>query len=299
MFINVENAIFQGIFNSKKITTIEVDRDTTLEINYLFSDGAIVKEIFENEDETFAKMQKIEKDSNFIATNDNRLVNPLYISNVKKDIINPNRIIIFLYGGAPVKELYGSEELANIAYEEIKKKLEAMTDERIDINEYVKIEDAEKEFAQGSDVPTKVGQLINDTGFITESDIPTIPTKVSQLTNDKLYVTNSEMEKRIKQIVPLVSFDLYPSLVTNKTTSEFFNSVIALNLPTGSMLLGATRLTDISNVASGMMNEEMRVEIYPNNVIHGTMTSTDIEPYEWTIQYMKGKTNKWIPRVIR
>lgn len=277
MFINVENAIFQGIFNSKKITTIEVDRDTTLEINYLFSDGAIVKEIFENEDETFAKMQKIEKDSNFIATNDNRLVNPLYISNVKKDIINPNRIIIFLYGGAPVKELYGSEELANIAYEEIKKKLEAMTDERIDINQYLKIEDAEKEFAKESDVPTKV----------------------SQLTNDKLYVTNSEMEKRIKQIVPLVSFDLYPSLVTNKTTSEFFNSVIALNLPTGSMLLGATRLTDISDVASGMMNEEMRVEIYPNNVIHGTMTSTDVEPYEWTIQYMKGKTNKWIPRVIR
>lgn len=277
MFINVENAIFQGIFNSKKITTIEVDRDTTLEINYLFSDGAIVKEIFENEDETFAKMQKIEKDSNFIATNDNRLVNPLYISNVKKDIINPNRIIIFLYGGAPVKELYGSEELANIAYEEIKKKLEAMTDERIDINQYLKIEDAEKEFAKESDVPIKV----------------------SQLTNDKLYVTNSEMEKRIKQIVPLVSFDLYPSLVTNKTTSEFFNSVIALNLPTGSMLLGATRLTDISDVASGMMNEEMRVEIYPNNVIHGTMTSTDIEPYEWTIQYMKGKTNKWIPRVIR
>lgn len=277
MFINVENAIFQGIFNSKKITTIEVDRDTTLEINYLFSDGAIVKEIFENEDETFAKMQKIEKDSNFIATNDNRLVNPLYISNVKKDIINPNRIIIFLYGGAPVKELYGSEELANIAYEEIKKKLEAMTDERIDINQYLKIEDAEKEFAKESDVPTKV----------------------SQLANDKLYVTNSEMEKRIKQIVPLVSFDLYPSLVTNKTTSEFFNSVIALNLPTGSMLLGATRLTDISDVASGMMNEEMRVEIYPNNVIHGTMTSTDVEPYEWTIQYMKGKTNKWIPRVIR
>ena len=277
MFINVENAIFQGIFNSKKITTIEVDRDTTLEINYLFSDGAIVKEIFENEDETFAKMQKIEKDSNFIATNDNRLVNPLYISNVKKDIINPNRIIIFLYGGAPVKELYGSEELANIAYEEIKKKLEAMTDERIDINQYLKIEDAEKEFAKESDVPTKV----------------------SQLAHDKLYVTNSEIEKRIKQIVPLVSFDLYPSLVTNKTTSEFFNSVIALNLPTGSMLLGATRLTDISDVASGMMNEEMRVEIYPNNVIHGTMTSTDIEPYEWTIQYMKGKTNKWIPRVIR
>ena len=40
----------------------------------------------------------------------------------------------------------------------------------------------------------------------------------------------------------------------------------------------------------------MKVEIYSNNVFHATMTSTDIEPYEWIIQYWKGN-EKWRPLV--
>ena len=97
--------------------------------------------------------------------------------------------------------------------------------------------------------------------------------------------------------VPMQAFSNYPTLVTNKTTDEFFQSVKALNLPTGTLLLGGTTLTDISDVAPGMYNEEMKVEIYPNNIIRGIMSSTNISPYEWTIQW--GQLNaKWIPTVI-
>lgn len=97
--------------------------------------------------------------------------------------------------------------------------------------------------------------------------------------------------------VPMQAFSNYPTLVTNKTTDEFFQSVKALNLPTGTLLLGGTTLTDISDVAPGMDNEEMKVEIYPNNIIRGIMSSTNISPYEWTIQW--GQSNaKWIPSVI-
>lgn len=97
--------------------------------------------------------------------------------------------------------------------------------------------------------------------------------------------------------VPMQAFSNYPTLVTNKTTDEFFQSVKALNLPTGTLLLGGTTLTDISDVAPGMGNEEMKVEIYPNNIIRGIMSSTNISPYEWTIQW--GQSNaKWIPTVI-
>ena len=46
-------------------------------------------------------------------------------------------------------------------------------------------------------VPTKTSQLTNDSGYITNSDIPTIPTKVSQLTNDSNYVTQTEMTTAI------------------------------------------------------------------------------------------------------
>ena len=97
--------------------------------------------------------------------------------------------------------------------------------------------------------------------------------------------------------VPMQAFSNYPTLVTNGTTDEFFQSVKALNLPTGTLLLGGTTLTDVSDVAPGMYNEEMKVEIYPNNIIRGIMSSTNISPYEWTIQW--GQLNaKWIPTVI-
>ena len=42
------------------------------------------------------------------------------------------------------------------------------------------------------DVPSKVSELQNDTGYITESSIPSIPTKVSELQNDAGYLTEHQ-----------------------------------------------------------------------------------------------------------
>lgn len=106
----------------------------------------------------------------------------------------------------------------------------------------------------------------------------------------------AQIKHDIANIEAMHSFSEYEGLVTNGTTAEFFESVKALNLNPGTIILGGTRLTDIQYVAAGMLNEEMKVEIYPNNVFHATMTSTDIEPYEWIIQYWKGN-EKWRPLV--
>ena len=106
----------------------------------------------------------------------------------------------------------------------------------------------------------------------------------------------AQLRHDIANIEAMHSFSEYEGLVTNGTTSEFFESVKALNLNPGTIILGGTRLTDIQYVAPEMVNEEMKVEIYPNNVFHATMTSTDIEPYEWIIQYWKGN-EKWRPLI--
>lgn len=45
----------------------------------------------------------------------------------------------------------------------------------------------------GGEIPTKVSELENDAGYITENDLPEIPTKVSELENDVPYVTNGRM----------------------------------------------------------------------------------------------------------
>lgn len=102
----------------------------------------------------------------------------------------------------------------------------------------------------------------------------------------------ARLDYAIANIEAMHGFDEYEGIVTNGTTADFFESIKALNLNPGTMLLGATQLTDIEDVAPGMKNEEMKVEVYPDGVFHATMTSTDTEPYEWTIQYWRG-TEKW------
>ena len=150
-----------------------------------------------------------------------------------------------------------------------------------------------------------LGKVIDTTLFIVVDTLPEIgnPNKIYLVSNDTgsfdeyFWNSKNQWDKIGALNVPMQSFENYPSLVTNKTTNEFFESVKALNLPTGTLLLGGTTLTDISNVAPGMGNEEMKVEIYPNNIIRGIMTSTNVSPYEWTIQW--GQSNaKWIPSVI-
>ena len=150
-----------------------------------------------------------------------------------------------------------------------------------------------------------LGKVIDTTLFIVVDTLPEIgnPNKIYLVSNntgsfDEYFWNNKNQWDKIGALnVPMQSFENYPSLVTNKTTNEFFESVKALNLPTGTLLLGGTTLTDISDVAPNMVNEEMKVEIYPNNIIRGIMTSTNVSPYEWTIQW--GQSNaKWIPSVI-
>ena len=150
-----------------------------------------------------------------------------------------------------------------------------------------------------------LGQMVDTTIFVVVDTLPATgeSNKIYLVPNDtgsfdEYFWNNKNQWDKIGALnVPMQSFENYPSLVTNKTTNEFFESVKALNLPTGTLLLGGTTLTDISDVAPGMGNEEMKVEIYPNNIIRGIMTSTNVSPYEWTIQW--GQSNaKWIPSVI-
>ena len=150
-----------------------------------------------------------------------------------------------------------------------------------------------------------LGRMVDTTIFVVVDTLPAtgesnkiylVPNNTGSF-DEYFWNSKNQWDKIGALNVPMQSFENYPSLVTNKTTNEFFESVKALNLPTGTLLLGGTTLTDISNVAPNMVNEEMKVEIYPNNIIRGIMTSTNVSPYEWTIQW--GQSNaKWIPSVI-
>ena len=103
-------------------------------------------------------------------------------------------------------------------------------------------------------------------------------------------------DQKVEEIVPLQAMDDYSTVVRNGTTSALFESIKSLNLPVGSMLLGICQLTDINDIAPSMKQEEIKIEVYNNNVIHGVMTSTNVAPYEWTIQYTTS-SDTWRPSV--
>lgn len=132
-------------------------------------------------------------------------------------------------------------------------------------------------------------------GVLDVSNLATKEEVTQCLTNATIYArtqaANAESnakqytDTQIENFVPIRAMDSYTSLVREGTTVQLFQSIQALNLPVGSMLMGICKLTDIDSIATGMKQEEIKIEVYNNNVIHGTMTSTNVPPYEWFIQF--------------
>lgn len=87
------------------------------------------------------------------------------------------------------------------------------------------------------DIPTKVSELENDSGFVTSSEIPTIPTKTSDLTNDVGYITSEDIPT-----IPTKTSDL-----TND--SDFVTSADIPTVP--------TKTSDLTNDSDFITSEEI------------------------------------------
>lgn len=75
------------------------------------------------------------------------------------------------------------------------------------------------------------------------------------------------------------AFKPFPdSVVTDGTTQQFFNSILALQPETGMAYLGTVTLSDMP---AGLIQEEVEVYVYSDYVVYGVMRSTDVAPYQW------------------
>ncbi len=124
MFISVND---NNIINKKRVTTIEIDRDTPNEINYLFKGIGYFKEKLPTHEAAQERLEELAKESGlFIETNDERLVNIMYVKSIEQDLINPKRMIFYLYEGVPVKTTYENKEVARLMVNATREKLTEM-----------------------------------------------------------------------------------------------------------------------------------------------------------------------------
>ena len=90
------------------------------------------------------------------------------------------------------------------------------------------------------------------------------------------YYTKDQTDELIENAP---AFKPFPdSVVTDGTTQQFFNSILALQPEVGMAYLGTVELSDMP---AGLIQEEVEVYVYNDYVVYGVMRSTDVEPYQW------------------
>lgn len=142
--------------------------------------------------------------------------------------------------------------------------------------------------ADKSSVPTRVGQLVNDKGYITKNDIPavsgyatkeyvdssvnavsnTIPTNVSQLNNDKNYVDNKSFKTINGQsVIGSGNIEINPgadvivdSDISNTSTNPIQNKAVAAALNAVSSNI-PTKVSQLSN-DKGYLTEHQSLDNY-------------------------------------
>lgn len=123
----------------------------------------------------------------------------------------------------------------------------------------------------------------------------------SEDVQNALKEAKSYTDSEVAKIVPLVPMSKYDTIKRRGTTQEFIQSIEALNLPIGTMLLGTCNLSDVEDFSKDeqnpMLAEEIKAEIF-EGCINLTMISTDIEPHEWKLSgYGLSTASDWRPSV--
>lgn len=143
--------------------------------------------------------------------------------------------------------------------EEVTEKIETAKDEIYST--------VEEEYAKKAEIPSKVSELENDKGYLTEhqsleeyakkSEIPNVPTKVSELENDKGYLTEHQSLKDYATLEYVQTIDnfKYDGINYNKATKR-------IDLYVGDKIRGGVDVTDF--VKDGMLDN---VKLVDNNLV--------------------------------
>lgn len=100
-----------------------------------------------------------------------------------------------------------------------------------------------EKFAFLSDMPTLTSELINNSGFITNADLPTVPSRTSELTNDSGFITNADVPTSTSELINDSGFiDTTESL--NNFGSTSVNKVVLGNVSQQTEIYGSSITTN-------------------------------------------------------
>lgn len=285
MFISVNNEIL----NEKNIVTIEVDRDTPKEINYLFLGTGYLKEKLKDHATAQKRLKELAECGLFMETNDERLVNIMHIRSIDQDLINPKRMIFNLYKGVPVKVIYSSKQEAAEKVKETRKILADMLHNHGGTGSAGSSGDGVNQYNSKDDFPV-VGK--EDVLYLAKD------TNKVYYWNGNEYVSISSgatgsatLEKDITSNVVIGAAPAGTLFPEGQTFTEFVEKIARKDIiPTISTSFSNSGLKEVGTVVNGSI---MSLNITNDNFV--TVTINEIRFYNGntllkTIPYSKGKT---------
>lgn len=148
--------------------------------------------------------------------------------------------------------------------------------------------------ATKAEVPTKVSDLTNDSGFITAFDIPSapnVPTKVSEFENDAKYVTETAMGTELSSYAKTATVNTElakkanASDLANYATTSVMNTALAAKADSTALNSLATK-TELTNSLSGKQDTLTAAQ---QNAVDSGITADKVSTYDGYAAQIAGK----------
>lgn len=150
--------------------------------------------------------------------------------------------------------------------------------------------------ASKAEIPTKVSDLENDSGFITAFDIPSapnVPTKVSEFENDAKYVTETAMGTELSSYAK--SADVNTELakkanasdLANYATTSAMNTALAAKADSTALNALATK----TELSEGLSGKQDTLTAAQKNAVDSGITADKVSTYDGYAAQISAKAN--------
>ena len=148
--------------------------------------------------------------------------------------------------------------------------------------------------AAKSEIPTKVSDLENDSGFITAFDIPSapnVPTKVSEFENDAKYVTETAMGTELSSYAKTATVNTElakkanASDLANYATTSAMNTALAAKADSTALNALATK----TELSEGLSSKQDTLTTAQQNAVDSGITAGKVSTYDGYAAQIAGK----------
>ena len=150
--------------------------------------------------------------------------------------------------------------------------------------------------ATKAEIPTKVSDLTNDSGFITAYDIPSapnVPTKVSEFENDAKYVTETAMGTELGNYAKTADVNTELAKKANASELASYATTTAMNnaLSTKADSSALNNLATKTEVSEGLAKKQNTLSTAQQAAVDSGVTSAKVATYDAYADQISAKAN--------